>query len=168
MVGNTIAWPGTSGDNLTAFTAGQTARSAPVTEQVLPVSVVRNTRTYIRRIVEQANGCYEHEWFDACSVMIRKLIETLIIELYEAKGTSANLKNKGGDFKALGDLIETVLGDSAFNLGRETKRALPEIKTLGDRAAHTRHYLTKQGDIDKVLHGFRVTVDELLHLTNLK
>jgi hypothetical protein len=148
-----------------AIYGGSVVHPTPVTEQVLPLSVVRSTRGYIERIVEQANGCYERHMFDACAVMMRKLA---IIEVYEAKGRSADLKNNNGDFKMLGDLIQTMLGDNAWNPGRETKKFLPEIKSLGDRSAHGRRFTARQGDVDKVLHGFRVVVEELLHLSNLK
>ena len=54
-----------------------------VTQSVLPFSVVRNTRGYIERIANQVNGTYENGWYDACTVMIRRLLETLIIEAFE-------------------------------------------------------------------------------------
>ena len=43
----------------------------PQSQQVLPHSIVKNTRGYIEAVVRQINGCYENGWFDACSVMIR-------------------------------------------------------------------------------------------------
>jgi hypothetical protein len=52
---------------------------------VLALSVVKGTRGYIERLVEQANGCYDHRWFEACAMTLRKLVENLIIEVYEAK-----------------------------------------------------------------------------------
>src|SRR5258706_7631595 len=63
---------------------GHVADSTPRTEKVLPSSVVANTRGWYVKLIQQANGCYEHEWYDACSVMIRKFVEFLIIEVYEA------------------------------------------------------------------------------------
>lgn len=74
------------------------ANPIPSTEQVLPLSVVKKTRTYFEKVVMQANGCYEHQWFDACSVMIRRFVETLIVELYEAKGLESAIKDSNGDY----------------------------------------------------------------------
>lgn len=48
-------------------------------EKIIPCSVVRNTRGYIEVIANQINGCYEKGWYDACAVMVRRLIETLIV-----------------------------------------------------------------------------------------
>jgi hypothetical protein len=144
------------------------ANPIPATEQVLPMAVVQNTRGYVEKIVLQANGCYEHEWYDACAVMIRRLIETLIIELYEAKGKAADIQDNDGNFFMLSVLVDKVLAEKSWNLGRESKTTLPFVKSLGDRSAHNRYYLAKKGDIDKVLSGLRVVSDNLLHLSGLK
>jgi len=145
-----------------------TADPIPATEQVLPMAVVAGTRGYIEKVIIQANGCYEHGWYDACSVMIRRIIETLIIEVYEAEGRPQDIKDANDEFKMLRDLVTIILADSAFNLGRDVKKSLPLLKELGDRSAHKRRYNATQPDIDKVLSGFRVTVEELLHLAKLK
>ncbi len=139
----------------------------PKTEQVLPQSVVNDTRSYIERIIQQANGCYEHGWFDGCMVMVRKFVEILIIEVYEAHGKTAEIKDRNSDFLMLRDLVTTILNDS-WNLSRDTKRALPEIKSYGDRSAHNRRYLAHKADVDKLIPGLRVVADDLLHLAKLK
>lgn len=100
--------------------------------------------------------------------MIRRIVETLIIEVYEAAGRSQDIKDANGEFKMLRDLVTTILADSAFNLGRDVKKSLPLLKELGDRSAHKRRYNATQQDIENVLSGFRVTVEELLHLAKLK
>jgi hypothetical protein len=84
----------------------------PESEQVLSHSVLRGTRGYVEKIVVQINGTYEHGWFDACAVMIRRLIETLIIELYEKHGIADRIKNPNGDFLQLGDLVTKMLAET--------------------------------------------------------
>lgn len=145
-----------------------TANPVPETEQVLPMAVVQGTLPYIERIVLQANGCYDHQWYDACAVMIRRLVETLIIEVYEAKGKADDIKDKDGNFSMLNILVNKITTDTSWNLGRETKSALPRLKSLGDRSAHNRRYLAEKPDIDNVLPGLRVVADDLLHLSRLK
>jgi hypothetical protein len=144
------------------------ANPVPETEQVLPLSVVQGTKNYLERIITQANGSYEHQWHDACSVMIRKFVEILIIEVYEANGKAAEIKDGGGDFLMLRDLVTKMLAQTHWNLSRETKRELPNIKKLGDRSAHNRRYIATKQDVDSVLSGLRVIADDLLHLANLK
>jgi hypothetical protein len=144
------------------------ANPIPETEQVLPMAVVEGTRGYIERVVLQANGCYEHGWYDACAVMTRRLVETLIIEVYEKHKKESDIQDHDGNYLMLSHLVDKILTDKIWNLGRETKSALPQLKSLGDRSAHNRHYLAKKGDIDKVLSGLRVVVDDLLHKAGLK
>ena len=139
------------------------ANPIPAFEHVLPMSVVRGTRGYVERVVQQANGCYEHQWYEACSVMIRRLVEMLIIAVYEADNRAQDIKDpRSGEFFMLSGLVDILLNDSSVNLGRETRKSLPLIKSLGDRGAHTRFYMARKEDVDKVLHDLRVLVDELL------
>ena len=146
---------------------GLVADPVPASEQVLPLAVVANTRGYIEKVVLQANGCYEHQWFDACSVMIRRFVETLIIEVYEAEARPREIKDSSGNFMMLGALVDTILADTKIHLGRETKRGLPKIKSLGDRSAHTRHFLAKRQDIDNVTHDLRVIADEFIGMRGI-
>ena len=102
---------------------------------------------------------------------MRKLIEILIIACYENKSRESEITGNDGNFLMLGNLVDKILSDSGthWNLGRETKKSLPQIKILGDRSAHTRRYLSTKQDVDKVINtGFRVTVEELLNLTGYK
>jgi hypothetical protein len=68
---------------------------------VVPMTLVRGTRGYIERIANQVNGAYENGWYDACAVMIRRLLETLIIEAFEKHQLIHKIKNPSGDFFTL-------------------------------------------------------------------
>lgn len=74
------------------------------TQSVIPRSLVRGTRGYIEKIANQANGCYENGWYDACAVLTRRLIETLIIEAHEKHGVAHKIKNTQGDFLYLREI----------------------------------------------------------------
>jgi len=139
----------------------------PSSESVLPAAVLAKAPTYLQRSLLQANGSYEQRWFDASSVMIRKLVENLIIDVYEKHGKEAEIK-KDGDYLMLSGLITAILNQNHWQLQRETKRELPEIKKLGDRAAHNRRYEAQRQDIDQIRSGLRATVDDLLHLAGYK
>lgn len=149
-------------------TANFKVDSTPKTEQVLPLAVVEGTRKYFENMIIQANGCYEHGWYESCSVMIRKFVENLIIEVFESKNESQEIKDSNDNFFMLETLINKITAKTSWNLQRDTKKCLPEIKALGDRAAHNRRYLCTKADIDKVLSGLRVIADDLLHLANFK
>ena len=140
----------------------------PDSEQVIAFSLVKDTRGYIEQVVNQINGCYEDGWFDACAVMIRRLTETLIIECFEAKNAAATIKNQAGDYVYLSDLVTALLGQTAWGLGRNAKRALPNLKDVGDKSAHSRRFTAHRSDIDKLIPDLRVVVQELLYLSGLK
>jgi hypothetical protein len=138
---------------------------SPPQEFVLPMAVFDGTRDYIKKIVIQINGCYEHKHFDACAMMIRRLVEMLIIEVYKHPKREAEIQT-GGIFKMLGALIDQVLLD--FSLGKDTKKGLPLINELGNRSAHAPTFIAHQNDIDRIQGYLRVIADELLCLAALK
>lgn len=143
------------------------AGAASLTQKVLPLSVVRGTRGYLETVAHQLNGSYENGWYDACSVMMRKLIEALIIEVFEERGMVAKIQTTSGDFLQLEALTGKVIGESTWNLSRMTKRALSDVKGLGDNSAHGRRFAAHRGDIDNLKVGFRTAVQELVHLAGL-
>src|SRR6266446_2706977 len=73
----------------------------PANEYLLPFALVRGTRGYVEKVVNQVNGCYEKGWFDGCAVMMRRLVETLIIECFEHHHIDHKIKNVKGDFLRL-------------------------------------------------------------------
>ena len=135
---------------------------------VLPRSLLRGTRGYLEKVGNQVNGCYENGWYDACSVLLRRLIETLIIESFEKHSIADRIKNPRGDFLFLRDLVTRCLAESAWNLSRNCKQALPKLKDIGDKSAHSRRYIAQRGDLDPLLPDIRISVQELLFLAGLK
>lgn len=141
----------------------------PHSQNVLPRSLVTKTRGYIERVVDQINGCYEKGWFDGCAVMMRRLLETLIIECFEADKIAHKIKDKRtGDFLHLADLISKLLEETDWNFGRNSKKALPNLKLVGDQSAHSRRYNAHREDVDKLIPDFRCVCQELLYISKLK
>lgn len=137
------------------------------THQIIPPAIVRDTRGYIEKISNQINGCYERGWFDACAVMMRRLLETLIIECFEHYKIGESIK-KNDDFLYLRDLIGKTLSENSWTLSRNTRNALPKFKDLGDKSAHSRRYIAHRQDIDQIRSEFRGAVQEFIYLANLK
>lgn len=138
------------------------------TQAVINMSLVKGTRGYVERIANQINGAYENGWYDAAAVMLRRLIETLIIEAFEKHGIADRIQNSAGDFFFLRDLINATLSEASWNLGRNTKLALPKLKDIGDKSAHSRRYLAHRTDLEQLLSDVRTVVQELLFLSGLK
>lgn len=139
-----------------------------VYDTVIPPEIVRKTRGYIEQIAVQVNGNYHHGWYDGCAVMLRRLIETLIIECFEHNHLQHKIKNANGDYVGLADLIGRLLAEGTWHLGRNTKNCLPHLKVLGDQSAHSRRFIANKSDLDKVQHDARVAVEELVHVAGLR
>ncbi|MFK4510495.1 hypothetical protein LPJ38_10485 [Bradyrhizobium daqingense] len=141
---------------------------APNSHQVIMKSLTSNTRTYILAIAQQINGAYEKGWYDACAVMIRRLIETLIIETFEKHRVAHKIKGPSGDYLFLRDLIAATLQETAWNPSRNLKSALPKLKDVGDKSSHNRFFVAKRGDIQPLIGDIRSVVQELLYQSGLK
>lgn len=142
-------------------------RRVKVSGAVLASDTLTGTRGYLEQLAHQINGAYDWGLFDACAVLCRRLMETLIIEVY------VNLKRhheiqQNGVFVPLERLIAHLKGDTSVALGRTTAKTMDEIKHLGDTAAHDRTYITKQIDIDDIKGRYRKIVGELLVLAGVK
>ncbi len=138
-----------------------------VGEAIIYKPLVKNTRGYIEKIANQINGTYEKGWYDACAVMIRRLIETLIIEVFESKKAEEKIKSND-NYMYLRDMIRITLAESSLNLSRNTKSALPRLKNIGDTSAHSRRYLAIRHDIDEIKPELRIVIQELLFISNIK
>ncbi len=137
-------------------------------EMVIPNSYVKRTRIYIETVVYQINGTYEHACYDACAVMIRRLIETLLIEAFIKSGIADQIKTPSGDFPSLSNLINYALNETSWHLTRNTKQSLSKLKNIGDLSAHNRFYNAHRADIDKIIDDLRISVQELIHAADLK
>ena len=144
---------------------GGSSSTNSLTEALFPLELFSNSRTYIKLVAGQCCGSYDNGYYDAASVMARRLLETLIIEIFEARKIDDRIKNPDGSFFYLSRLIPALLNEPAWNLSRSVRRALPKLKDLGDQSAHNRRYLAKKADLDDIKRDFRVTIEELMHLS---
>ena len=137
----------------------------------LPEPVWRSTRGYIEEICRELNGSFHHAYYNAAAVMLRRLLETLIIEAYEHLNRETEIKDGGGNYLMLGELAERACGEKGHkgvNLGRDSKNALKEARNVGNWSAHARRFLAHAGDLTKFQAGLRLLVQELIQITNLQ
>lgn len=139
-----------------------------LTHQIVPPAVVRGTRGYIEKITNQVNGTYERGWYDSCAVMMRRLLETLIIEAFENHKLQSKITNSNGDYYYLSDLISAALAEPSWSLSRNTKSVLPKLKDVGDKSAHSRRFIAHRQDIEPLASDFRGVIQEFVYLANLK
>lgn len=140
----------------------------PHTDSVLPKDIVAGTRGYIERVVDQINVSFDADLFDCTAVMCRRLLETLVIEVYEARGQANALKGADGHFMMLNGLLVVLEKDQTIHLGRSGMAGLRDFKTLGDLSAHNRRFNARRPDIERIRDGLRVAVEELVNLADFK
>jgi hypothetical protein len=136
-------------------------RMVQVQDSVIPSDWVTGTRVYLERLVHQINGSYEYGFYDACATMCRRLMESLIIEIYVHNRRHHEIQNDGVFF-GLERLIAHVRADKHLTLGRNTPNTMTEVKQLGDTASHDRVYITSKQDIDDLLARYRRMQQDLL------
>lgn len=141
-------------------------RKVKVSATIIPSDWFEGSRPYLERLVYQINGCYEYAFYDACGALTRRLMETLIIEIYVHQKRQHEIQ-KNGVFLPLERLIAHIRSDQEVTLSRNAPKTMTEIKQLGDTAAHDRVYITEQIDIDDVKARYRKLIRELFALSGI-
>jgi hypothetical protein len=136
----------------------------------LPEPIWKNTRGYIEEVCRELNCSFHNAYYNAAAVMLRRLLETLIIEAYEHLNRATEIKDGGGNYLMLSDLAERACGEKGhkgINLGRDSKKALKGARSVGNWSAHARRFLAHAGDLTKFQAGMRLLVQELIQIADL-
>jgi hypothetical protein len=143
-------------------------REVTESEGLFPLSILSQAkRAYLITVGRQMNGCFTSGWYDASAVMMRRLLEISIIEAFEAHTIANKIKDAAGDYLQLSELVRVTLAESSWNLSRNAKKSLPQLRELGHKSAHGRYYSARKEDIESVRLDCRVVVEELLHIAKL-
>lgn len=137
------------------------------TSSVIPMNFVNGTRTYLERLVRQINLSYDAGLYDATAVLMRRLAESLIIEVYIHHGREQEVR-QNGSFMMLNGLIAHIISDPLVAKSRSFDRVINVIKDVGDTAAHHRTYITPKEDIDDNRQQMRRIISELLTLAGIR
>ncbi len=133
----------------------------PKSDTLFEESAFKNTRGYIKKVIKQINLSYDYGLYDCCAVMVRRLLETLIIEVYEKLERSEELKGSDGNFVMFSGLLSFLKKDKTVNLGRQTIEGLEGFKKIADSSAHNRRFNARQKIIDDKIDGVKLAVEEL-------
>lgn len=135
--------------------------------EILPESVFAHTRGYIEILAKQINSSYEHNLFDGCAVLMRRLIEILLIHTYQFIGQEEKIMNSQGQHIDLSAIIKHAINNSLINLTKDSKGCLDTFRVLGNFSAHKIEYNCRRGDIKKVSLDYRATIEELLYKSGI-
>ena len=141
--------------------------SKPNTDRIIDAALIRGAPSNFVRVVDQINGTYERGWYDACAIMLRRLLEMLLIEAYVANGMKDKIKGKDRRFLRLAGLIRMACSESAWALD-DNGAVLRKLSAIGNWSAHKRRFVANRDDIDKHATELRVAIQELIFLAKLK
>jgi len=132
---------------------------------LLPIEIFENTRGYLKKNAQQILTCYNNKAYDACSVLLRKITEILIIELYEKEEIEEKIQDEDGNYFMLKKLITSFQNEKKFKklISRSVAESLPKIKKSGDRSAHNRKYNARKHDIDLLRDDYRIVFEEFIN-----
>lgn len=152
----------------TTWREPKSTKSPAAEEGFFPLTILAQAnRGYLSTVGRQMNGCFAAGWYDACAVMMRRLIEISIIEAFEHKGIANKIKGTDGNYLHLSDLVALAITEPGFTLSRNAKRLLPQLRDVGHMSAHGRYFLARKDDMDRVQPGCRIVVEEFLHHAGL-
>lgn len=137
-------------------------------DSLLPEILFKEARRgYLLRVAQQINASYERHMFDACSLMMRRLLEILLIHCFEAKGIQDQIKDEDGNYKNLKTLINKAISKPEIPLSSDVKKDIDEFRELGNLSAHRVKYNCRRDDIRPVRLAYRAIIEELLYVAGL-
>jgi hypothetical protein len=128
---------------------------------------VAGTGAHLEQLVREINGSNQFGFYDACAVLSRRLLESLIIEVYIHLGRAQEIRDENGFFM-LDRLINFIIADRNIILSRNSPKTMREMKQLGDTAAHDRVYITSELDLSEIRLPYRRLIREFLTLAGLR
>lgn len=118
---------------------------------------------YISRLVPQINGTYANEWYEASAMVLRRLAETLVIELYTRRGWQKDVQDPStNEFLMLKGLIDKLTGDGRLSVQRRTIDGLKKVKELGDTASHDFRIRIRKSHLDNIQSQVQLTCERLV------
>jgi hypothetical protein len=135
-------------------------------DSLFPLSIFDHTRKYLIRHAQEASICYRMGLYDPCLFLLRKIMEILIVELYESKYYEAEIKDHDGNYFQLSRLTSKLISDTRFKLSKLPKEQIPKVKDFADSSVHSRRFNAKKSDIDSIQADVRIIFEELVVLTD--
>ena len=134
----------------------------PLSSDLIDISIFEYAPYYLIEIAKEMIHTYDSGYYNATLVLMRKLIETMIVECYERYGIDAEIKDATGTFYELSGLIPKYLSSNKWNVSRNINKSMESVKKFGDLSAHNRRFLAKKSDIDSFRFELRQALQEIL------
>lgn len=137
-------------------------------DSILPEILLQETkRPYLIKLAKQINSSYENNLFDACSLMMRRLLEVLLIHCFEASKIENDIKDNEGNYKNLKTLINKAISRPEIAISNDVKKDIDKFRELGNLSAHRVKYNCRRDDIRADKLSYRAIIEELLYVSTL-
>lgn len=137
-------------------------------DSVIPEILLQETkRPYLLRLAQQINASYENNLFDACSLIMRRLMEVLLIHAFEYSGIEDAVKDDEGNYQNLKILINKACSRNEVKIANDVAKDMDKFRDLGNLSAHRVKYNCRKDDIRTVKIQYRAIVEELLYAGGL-
>jgi len=123
----------------------------------------KGTKGYIEQLAKQINASYEHNVFDGCAVLMRRLVEILLISCYRHLKIESVIQDGSGNFRMLEAIINDAKSNSTLGLSRNGKGSLDLFRELGNFSAHKIEYNCRREYIKPHIQEYRALITELLY-----
>ena len=114
-------------------------------------------------IGDQINATYEFELYDACAVLCRRLLESLLILSFKHSKVEARIKDPAGKYLFLSNIVTIAKSDPDLDLSRNVNDYLHDIVEVGNLSAHSIFIIATKRDLDLIKYKFRIIIEELMH-----
>lgn len=137
-------------------------------QTILPEKLYRNTRNYIEQLARQINASYENNLFDCTAVMMRRLMEVLIVLMFQNEQIENKILDKqGNSYLNLDKMIKIANSEPLFNLSKSTQQDMNTFRELGNLSAHKIWYNSTKKDIEILILRYMAMIEELLYKSKI-
>ena len=118
-------------------------------------------RIYLDKLIKQINHSYSHNCYDACTVLMRRLFEILLILTYQNYGIDDQIKDGSGTgYFVLERIVANAKDNQTLKLSR-IKNEFDTFRKVGNFSAHSITYTAGKKDVDDIKLNYRVMLEEL-------
>jgi hypothetical protein len=135
---------------------------------ILPKARYEGAPGYIESLARQMNASYEHNIFDGCAVLMRRLLEVLLILSYEHLSIADEIRDSNGNYRLLDGIIDNAKNNKTLALARNSKSCVDEFRRLGNFSAHKIRYNCTRDEIKPRILDYRALIEELLYKSGIK
>ena len=134
--------------------------------EVLSEEMFCGKRETFDRLIEQINSSYRDGYYDACALVMRRLLETALVLAFHVNGMENETKDENGGTLCLADLVAVAVKKNELGLSGMTDQ-LASVSGIGSYSGRGPTYVFGANDINNVRSGYRNVLETLFKASKL-